>query len=578
MILAVALMAIFPSMAATEDIIDASRTTSLTIYKYDLTAAQQAGVDVSKYTADGEEDSAAQSALGSYALKGVVFTWLYVSRIETDSSGGSIRIRYDLPAALDTILGLTAEAHTSDEINAALASALSGDKNTATKNALEQYVDSNGGTKMAETDANGRTKSSNMTQGLYLIVETAVPEEVYYTTDPFFVSLPMTDATGDYWVYDVYVYPKNQTNNPTIDKLVSEDGNYADTATASEGDVLDYRIVTKLPSITSESTYLTEYMIEDSISEGIVYNKDASILFYSAETDAKNATGTPEATWGTAGTYYKVSYGTSSMKITMTEAGLKAINPAYSDLYLVVAYSATVSSTASTVLGDSGNPNTADLTYSRSNTTYYNTIEDEANVYSYGIHLTKTFGSDGGDPTDVQFVLQNTTDNYFVTATGSDGVYYVTGQGASEAEATVFSPDSSGSLVINGLEADTYVMTEIQTSDGFSLLKNPLTIVFTQTVDHYIPSAATVTGIANEYEKVTASHNSDASVTVDGSSADMSSDSKSEHARVDISILNSKSFTLPQTGGLGTILFTLGGAIAVIIGAFVISRSKKKAA
>lgn len=576
MAFALALLCTVPAKADTEDIIDTGRAASLTIYKYDLTAAQQAGVNVSAYTADGEQDTAAEAALSSYALKGVEFTCLYVAAIETDTSDGNIQVLYDLPDALESILGLSTDKHTSDEINTALAAALSSD-HTAAKNALEAYVTDNGGTKMSETDAYGRTKSSNMSQGLYLVVETAVPEEVYYTTDPFFVSLPMTDATGDYWVYDVYCYPKNQTNNPTIDKLVSEDGSFADIATASEGDVLDYRIVTKLPSITSEATYLSQYTIVDTISSGIVYNKDTKILFYSSETDAKNGTGTPAAAWDSAGTYFTVSYGTSTMTVAMTASGIGQINPAYSNLYLVVAYSATVSSDSTVVLGDTGNPNTVDLTYSRSNTVYTNTIEDVANVYTYGINLTKTFGSDSGDATDVQFVIQNSTDIYWVVAAGSNGVYYVTGQAADESGATKFSPDADGSLIINGLEADTYTMTEVQTSDGFSLLKNSITISFTQTVDSYIPSAATITGLANEYEEVTVTHVNDASAAVDGSVTSMSSDGASVNARVDMSILNSVTFTLPQTGGLGTILFTLAGALAVIFGVAVISKSRRKA-
>ena len=78
---------------------------------------------------------------------------------------------------------------------------------------------------MPETDANGHSKVSGLEQGLYLVVETRVPENVISTCNPFFVSLPMTTIDGKDWNYDVTVYPKNQTGNPTLEKTVREDKN-----------------------------------------------------------------------------------------------------------------------------------------------------------------------------------------------------------------------------------------------------------------------------------------------------------------------------------------------------------------
>ena len=44
---------------------------------------------------------------------------------------------------------------------------------------------------------------------------------------------------------------------------------YAHTGTASAGDVIDYQIISTLPSITSESTYLTCYTFVDTLSSGL---------------------------------------------------------------------------------------------------------------------------------------------------------------------------------------------------------------------------------------------------------------------------------------------------------------------
>lgn len=577
MSLVMVLTSVVGVIAAPEDIIDTSAKASLTIYKYDMTGAQKAGVNTSSFVATGEKNTAAETALANFALKGVEFTYLNVGRIRTKSDAGHVNVEYEIPPSLAGIIGVgNGGFYTSDEINASLAD------NTSTKNKLENYIKGNKGTAMTLTDANGVTTATDLPVGLYLVVETRVPEEVHTTIDPFFVSLPMTDVTGDRWNYDVTVYPKNQTNNPTIDKLVSENGTYADIATASEGDVLDYRVVTKLPTITSEATYLTKYTFVDQLSQGIKYNKDTTIAIYESEADAKNGTGNPIATWGKGNGNFTASYDdkANSMTITMTSTGLAEINPNYTDRYLVVIYKATVNSDATVVLGDNGNRNTVALTYSRTNTGEENTIKDIANVFFYGINLKKTFSDNKGDATKVQFVLQNKTDNYYVVANGSEGNYHVTDgiHGATEADGTVFSPKADGSLVINGLEADTYVLTEIHTSDGYSLLKDPITIEFKQTVDTITPSVATVTGNTNPNEEVIYTNGERASAKVDGNAVQMSADNKSANARADMEVINTNSFLLPQTGGLGTLLFTILGACAVIVGIMVVTKKSKKEA
>lgn len=79
---------------------------------------------------------------------------------------------------------------------------------------------------------------------------------VTVTTAPFLVSVPMTSVDGSEWLYDVTVYPKNLTGDPTLEKAVREHGDedYAHTATASIGDTLEYRIVSMLPEISSAPT------------------------------------------------------------------------------------------------------------------------------------------------------------------------------------------------------------------------------------------------------------------------------------------------------------------------------------
>ncbi len=574
--------------AAPSDIIDTSRAGSLTIHKYDLTAAEAAGVDVSGYQNNGEVDAEAAAELANYAIAGVEYTYIRVGDINTSSENGEIKLLYDIPDELETVLDLedtrNNNNYTSDEINQALADLMT--DNTAGKDALFDYFEAaSGKTAMDLTDSTGMTSDSEMDLGLYLVVETKVPANVHTTTDPFFVSLPMTDETGDEWFYDVNVYPKNQTETEQVDKLVKQhddtDADYADIATGSIGDQMDYTFVTKLPKITDQATYLTQYQFADTIQEGLTYNKDFTIYIYGNRTDAEaNATSAAIATWQQGQGNFTVTYANEDKNATiaLTEAGLAAINPAYSEYYMVVSYSCVINNDA--VLGDASNPNDVTLSYSRTNTADIETITDTARVFSYGINLEKTFSGQEGNAENVQFVLQNQTNGHYITAVAaSAGVYNVTDNNKSsdEANATKFSPNADGSLIINGLEADTYVLTEIHTDAGFSLLKEPMTIVINQTIDEIIPSINTLYDSTTADTPVVINNGDRASATVDGSAATMISDDASTNAYVDMTVINTPTFVLPQTGGNGTLIFTLAGCgIALAAFAFVMVRRSSK--
>ena len=244
-LLMAALMAIglMTTAFAAEPTIDTSKKTSLSIYKYDITKASEDGVwDAESYVSTGLHDDAVIDKLSKYAIQGVEFTYLRVADItmsnEVVDGQRQVGVLYgfdgsDRSNAVLSAIGLTgADAHkteggvnyyTSDALNNKLSAVLTANATTV-KNALEAAV-KNGGVAMTETDTAGHTSASDMEQGLYLVVETCVPENVTSTCSPFFVSLPMTTIDGTAWNYDVTVYPKNQTGNPTLDKTVREDKN-----------------------------------------------------------------------------------------------------------------------------------------------------------------------------------------------------------------------------------------------------------------------------------------------------------------------------------------------------------------
>lgn len=241
--------------AFAEPTIDTSKKASLSIYKYDITKASAEGAwDAESYVSTGLHDDAVVDKLSKYAIQGVEFTYLRVADItmnnELVDGQRQVGVLYgfnnsDRSSAVLSAIGLTnADAHktdngidyfTSDALNNKLATALTANATTV-KNALETAV-KNGGVAMPETDATGHTSASIVEQGLYLVVETRVPENVTSTCNPFFVSLPMTTVDGAAWNYDVTVYPKNQTGNPTLEKTVRKAKNSTGKNTGSLTDI-----------------------------------------------------------------------------------------------------------------------------------------------------------------------------------------------------------------------------------------------------------------------------------------------------------------------------------------------------
>ena len=574
--------------------IDSGRKASLSLYKYDITAASRDGAcDAASYVSTGVQDDAVSDKLAQYAIQGVEFTYLRIADIAMNNElvDGQRRVGVLYGFADDAVLqaiGLTkADAYkrgngifyfTSDKLNKALADALA-DNATTVKNALEAAV-RNGGKAMPETDANGHSKVSGLEQGLYLVVETRVPENVTSTCNPFFVSLPMTTMDGKGWNYDVTVYPKNQTGNPTLEKTVREDKNstgkntgsltdiadgYAHTATASVGDVVDYQIISTLPAITSKATSLTTYTFVDTMSEGIRYNRsDVVIEFF------RDAGCTDQITaWDEDSGKFAVSYddAANTMTIGMTETGLADINESesvytgsvkrgYSDCTMRITYAATL--TADAQLGDSDNPNEVVLTWKRTNTGYFDTLQGCCHVYTYGVDVLKQFSDGKGDLTSVNFLLHNDTDGYFVTAELVDGVYYVTGHETKESKATVFIPNGEGHIRVMGLEDDTYTLTETATDKGYVLLKDGIEIVITAAEGE---SACETCGV----KLLTASG------SVNGDAVDM----EDGNSIVPLTVINNPGFDLPKTGGYGTWMFTVGGCMLLGVAAFIVVRGRK---
>ncbi|WP_028708851.1 SpaH/EbpB family LPXTG-anchored major pilin [Propionicicella superfundia] len=141
---------------------------------------------------------------------------------------------------------------------------------------------------------------------------------------PFFVTLPMTNPDDtSRWIYDVDVYPKNQTDSAT--KSVEDKG----TVTSDNGNVgehgIDYTITT---SITDGSDPLGLYVIYDDLHPSLTFAGASLALSngttFTAGTHYNVYTA---ADWETAGTLYSSGEvaGGPLVTIVFTDAGLEIL-------------------------------------------------------------------------------------------------------------------------------------------------------------------------------------------------------------------------------------------------------------
>ena len=662
---------------------------SLTIWKFDWTNAVKDGVwNEDSFVSTGWRESYVEEVLGNtvrkgdsngnpdntlgngqnsngYAIKGVGFSIANVATITTftesendqhpDYNLTKVLYAFNKSETADLLkaiglgngngryenadyLNSNCWFYESDVLNKALATSLA-ENSTTVKNALEAFMAANPNRVfMPQTDNNGKSIQRNLSVGLYLVVEDIVPEMVTSTTNPFFISLPMTTVSGDansaspegghFWNYDVVVYPKQDTGIPTLTKEIREsaskatgknngtasiDDGFDHNATGSTGDVMEFQILSTLPSITSQVTAICTYQFYDSMDPGLTYNKnlkDVKIEFFTDKGCTDKVT-----TWVQGDGKFNVTYSSDDrhMTIDITAAGLAEINgntantngklyAGYSNYTARVTYSATINSDATFVYGQEGNDNKVVLTWKRTSSEYYDTLIDDCHVYSFGIDITKLFSDKDSETAEetgmfkhVKFKIYNETDGYWVTASRNEeeNVYYVTGHVTEEADATIFYPVTTdagfGHVMIKGCEDDVYRITEVETMDGYTLLKDSIYVKIVATDDasrpcniysqdilgvlqndpRYAFNGGLDLSLANIPQTQLAHNYMTATASVDNNSVTMLEDNGSANAEAPLTVVNTSGFDLPQTGDMGTAIFAVTG-ILLMAGAGII--------
>ena len=333
-------------------------------------------------------------------------------------------------------------------------------------------------------------------------------------------------------VSDTTATPKS--DKPKVEKKVKD--THASTGVTSDWqDSADYDIGDSVPfqlkatladNVSSYTTY--KVVFHDTLSKGLTYKDDAKIYIDGKETNGFTVTSTVNAD------------GTTTLTVSCDD--VKALGAGNSSV-ITVEYTATLNNNA--VLGSSGNPNEVYLEYSNNpnksgagNNETGNTPEDVVIVFTYKTIINKVDG-EGQPLTGAEFTLEK----------------YNNETGIWEAIAVVKS-DNGTTFTFSGLDDGKYRLTETTTPAGYNTI-DP--IEFTITAEHEVlsdnPALTYLSGNATD-DKITFG-----SDVTEGS--------------LSANVVNKAGSTLPETGGMGTTIFYVLGAI-LVLGAAIMLIAKKR--
>lgn len=523
------------------------------------TAASTGSVTITKYMGDtGDVDTLSPEGYtgvkptgeGNTLLQGVEFAYVEVGeRVQVDTGEGKssqTEIQYKVTNNdFLTAIGITPganENYTQSELNNKVSS-------SANKTAVINFVKNNKRSNAKVTDKNGTASFTGLDlNALYVFAETDATNaalasdgskvNVTKVSVPFLVSLPFIGQDGK-TVKDLKVYPKNSTGTESIDKnIIEEENQKKKTTVANIGDTINYEVKYSIP-VTEQG--LVKLVVKDTMSKGLTFDTNKNnIKVKNGETLVTENNYDVASTPGEDGT---------TTTITFKEEYCKQLAPNTTQNFTIT-YTATLNKDA--VLGQSGNTNDVFVTYRNTGDVVDRGTEHKSTtkVFTYGIDLLKK--GEGVDKlVGVKFTLTD-ENGKGVNVEKNDSNNFYTPGGSSN---TVTTGDD-GKIYIRGLKPGTYKLTETKTNNGYVLLKNPVVIVITQT--------SAETGAAT----ATVGSKDDVTMTADNGSAT---------AIVPLTVVNSKGFDLPVTGGRGIALFTIAGiAIVAAAGSLLFMRKRSK--
>lgn len=431
-----------------------------------------------------------------------------------------------------------------------------------------------------KTDAGASATFTDLAHGYYLVYPAQGSTSVDRHTDAMLVNIPANR------VWNI------KSEYPTVDKSIVEnpagglgdlgvvvDGNWegnhdmeldslmplADEAkangqSANVGDVLTFKLESTVPDMTGYTAYT--FKLHDILSKGLTLLNSATDPKVVVKVNGTSLQGDQFTVNGSAEqdgtTKVTIDLSTYLYQNKATLAGKK----------IEVYYQARVNDQA---LIEKPNTNEAYVEYTTEPGKTEEGVHDQTKTYTFGFVLDKRAGTADGKPLAgaVFSVYADTNRNgsydadadtvvKFTEGTDNNAGKWIVSESGSE---TVTTPES-GKLNLAGLATGTYFVKEITAPNGYNPLKDPIKVV----ISADIAEDGSLNGHVIDYGDT-------ANGKDDGQGTTTTCGGNDEHV---ITIVNKTGSVLPETGGMGTIAFTVIGA-AVVVGGVAWTVRRKSA-
>lgn len=416
--------------------------------------------------------------------------------------------------------------------------------------AAKAYIDANGITGITKTAADEKVLFDNLEPGYYLIYGTSKPtEEGAADTDTVVAACMLTNTDPNPEI-------KVKVSAPTVEKVIVKDGEeLKGTSEDYLGEYIQFKITTTVPDTTGYDEYV--FKVHDHLSSGLSFCDFTVITIDGVEI--------------TKGSQPQ-NYGVVAETVSLVEG--QDIHFEFNDISqfkagaeVVITYNAVLSGfNGNHPLNTAVQTNTAKVEYSNDPYTESTgkTPEDIVYVYDFSIVIDKVADkpankklagaefvlrkkADDGSYLYYQHNLNNSNRTRWVSLSVPIENYFESGNfGPLRGSVTVVETNADGMASYDGLEAGTYELVEITAPDGYNLLEEPVEVV------------------------ITAEYNEDG--TLKSSSATIADDGQYKQT---VQIKNTSGTLLPETGGIGTVIFYLIGG-ALVLGSVVLLVTKKR--
>ena len=459
----------------------------------------------------------------SNAAKGETYTIYKLFNATVNADGSSIAYTGEIPASLNTYF----TADKNGYISATEAAKDGANMSDGLRTALTAWTATAPATATAVSDGSA-LNFKGLAFGYYVVTT---------TQGDMLISVDST-------MPDVTIVDKNSSAPKDLSKT-------ADSDNVSIGDTVTYTVRFKTSNYYGageDAKEIVSYNIEDTLPD---FLSDVNVTSIIVDNDGN------EATTGD-GDQVDVTAQFVDKKIVIDwydEANSKFL---YNNgATVTITYTAKVTEKAA--IDGNGNTNKVTVTWTTKNGTEPGPgeLKQEETIYTYAIALKKVDNKGKALPGAVfefPFYVKSTAD-------ATDGAYIYAGTNPGEDLTNQITTPDSGVIIVKGVKSGSYKITEFKAPDGYNKLTAPVTVEAVKTGE-------------------TSTHTT---VYLDEDGKVVNEDTKVIEVKVDIDtiaatavvVLNKAGTELPSTGGMGTTIFYVLGAV-LVVGAGVLLVTKKR--